>query len=401
MAEAAPSHSIDQESRIRNDLIRSMLLEYLNHDTKNRQLKLIAIGEAGQGKSSLVNGLLGKELAAEGNSLKPGTTEITKYTSSDGIALVWDTPGFGMDAEAKEQINVEALAKDCGEVDLILYCISMVSPRWPKNSDITTITMLTKAFGSNIWRYCQFVLTFANRVVVSSQEEDVEDTDQYFSEKVWEFEQQVRKVLKDFGNLSEEDIQEIRVVAVGDPRPRRKNKSWRLPNTEDWFVDLWLAVSERIKQSALSTLIQLNKHRLDLHVDEDSINPPEPDAETHLRGLPCHAVHMDEHTKTPDMSMDCTETPILSLTNQVTVQATDDVPHRRSVPLYRIIYEQLKNDDSAFVNFVKLYWQQGGQKYMVFGHLIGLMRGIRLWVKCKSETIDWEEEQDDDYTSSI
>ena len=63
----------------------------------------------------------------------------------------------------------------------------------------------------------------------------------------------------------------------------------------------------------------------------------------------------------------------------------------------------MKNDDSAFVNYVKLYWQQGGQKYMVFGHLLGLMRGIRLWVKCKSdhEIIDWEEEQDDDYTSSI
>ena len=410
MAEAAApvpliSDSIDQESRIRNDLIRSMLLANLNHDTKNRQLKLIAIGEAGQGKSSLVNGLLGEELAAEGNSLEPGTTEIAKYTGSDGIALVWDTPGFGMDTEAKEQIIVEAMAKDCGEVDLILYCISMVSQRWPKNSDITTITMLTKAFGPKIWRYCQFVLTFANRVVVCSQEEDVEDPDQYFSEKVWEFEQQVRKALKEHGHLSEEDIQEIRVVAVGDPRPCRKNKSWRLPTTEDWFVDLWLAVSERIQQSALSTLIQLNKHRFDLHVDEDSINPPEPDAETHLRSLPCHAVHMhmDEHTKTPDMSMDCTETPILSLTNQVTVQATDDVQRRHSIPLYRIIYEQMKNDDSAFVNYVKLYWQQGGQKYMVFGHLLGLMRGIRLWVKCKSdhEIIDWEEEQDDDYTSSI
>ena len=336
----------------------------------------------------------------EGNSLKPGTTKITKYTGSDGIALVWDTPGFGMDAEAKEQKNVEAMAKDCGEVDLILYCISMVSPRWPKNSDITTITMLTKAFGPEVWQYCQFVLTFGNKVRPDSCDENT-DPDGFFSQKVIEFEDEVRKTLKEHARLSEEDIEEIRVVAVGDPRPRRKNKSWRLPTTEDWFVDLWLAVSKKIQQSALSTLIQLNKHRLDLHVDEDSLNPPELDAETHLRSLPCHAVHMDELTKIPDISMDCTETPMPSLTDQVTVQATDDVPHRRSIPLYRIIYEQMKNDDSAFVNYVKFYWQQGGQKYKVFGHFKGLMRGIRLWLKCKTEKIDWQEEQDDDYTSSI
>ena len=44
-------------SESRNDLIQSIFRGYLNHDTGHRQLRLIAIGESGQGKSALVNPL--------------------------------------------------------------------------------------------------------------------------------------------------------------------------------------------------------------------------------------------------------------------------------------------------------------------------------------------------------
>ena len=56
MAEAPP---VDQSlmSESRNDLIQSIFRGYLNHDTGHRQLRLIAIGESGQGKSALVNPL--------------------------------------------------------------------------------------------------------------------------------------------------------------------------------------------------------------------------------------------------------------------------------------------------------------------------------------------------------
>ena len=276
--------------------------------------------------------------------------------------------------------------------------------RWPKNSDVITIRMMTEAFGPKIWRYCQFVLTFANQVVGHCQEEDVKDPDQLFTQKVWEFEEQVRLALEKHAHLSEEDIQEIRVVAVGDPRPRRKKKSWKLPTTEDWFVDLWLAVSERIQQSALPTLLQLNRHRLDL--DEDSLNPaPAEGAETHSRTLTYHAVHIDEHTKLPDKSLDCREpipTPSPAVADPVEEQVPNDIPHRRSIPLYRIIYEQLKNEQSAFSHYVRFYWEQEGQKLKVFGHMKGLMHGISHWIKCRREpAINWEEEQDTDNTSSI
>ena len=404
----AKGTSVDASLKLgesRDDLIRDIFRGYLNYDTGHRELRLITIGEAGQGKSALVNGLLGEEVAEEGSSLKGVTKKVAKHTNSDGISVVWDTPaGFGMDDVEKDKQKVEQMASECaGKVDLMLYCIRMDHDRWPKNSDVVTIRMMTETFGPKIWQYCQFVLTFANRVVVNSQEEDVEDPGQYFSDKVWVFEEQVRKALKEHGHLSEEDIQEIHVVPVGDPRPRRKNKSWKLPTIEDWFVDLWLAVSQRIQQSALPTLLQLNRHRLDL--DEDSLNPaPAEEAETHSRPLTYHAVHIDEHTELPDRSLDCSESiPMTSpAADPVEEQVPNDRPQRHSIPLYRIIYEQLKDDDSAFKRYVKFYWEQQGQKNKVFGHIRGLMDGIKNWIKSKhGPAINWKEEEDTDITSSI
>ena len=259
-------------------------------------------------------------MTREGEKLTPGTKKVTKYTNRDGIAVVWDTPGFGIDGEETDKQKVEVMARECeGKVDLILYCIRMDCGRWPKNSDFVTFRIMTEAFGSEIWRYCQFVLTFANRVVGFSQEEE-DDPDQFFSQKELEFEENVRKALKDHGHLSDEEIEEIHVVAVGDPRPHRRNKSWKLPTTDDWFVELWLAVSQRIQQSALSTLLQLNRHRIDSN--EDSVNPSE---ETHLRNVPYHAVYLSEHTEVPDISLDSSSevpTPLPSLADPAGEQAT-------------------------------------------------------------------------------
>ena len=114
----------------REDLILAIFRGYLNYDTDHRQLRLIAIGETGQGKSALVNGLLGDEVAAEGSTLDAGTKKVAKHTNSDGIAVVWDTPGFGMDDAESDKQKVEQMASECaGQVDLMLYCIRMTHAR--------------------------------------------------------------------------------------------------------------------------------------------------------------------------------------------------------------------------------------------------------------------------------
>ena len=74
-ARAEPSFSIRSEVYI--PVVRQLLQ---NPKRERSQLGLIVVGESGLGKSSLVNGLLGWQIAKEGHTLKPETVGNNKYS---------------------------------------------------------------------------------------------------------------------------------------------------------------------------------------------------------------------------------------------------------------------------------------------------------------------------------
>ena len=46
---------------------------------QTREVNILATGNLATGKSALINGLIGQEVAAEGNSLDQETTEVVQY----------------------------------------------------------------------------------------------------------------------------------------------------------------------------------------------------------------------------------------------------------------------------------------------------------------------------------
>ena len=231
------------------------------------------IGEAGQGKSSLVNGLIGSQRAREGGSLKSVTKKAASFDlSRNGVdCTVWDTPGFGYESEEVEERFLNELGRECNaNVDLILYCISMDSKRWPLQSDMNTFRKITDKFGTDVWRHCVFVLTFANKEVAKCP--SGADVKQYFCAKISEFEDQIKQSLAD-GALSVCDQEsmlrelEIRAVPVGNPH----GGNWELPDREDWFVAFWKECFDKIDPQAQAPLLRINEHRLVL--DVNSLNP--------------------------------------------------------------------------------------------------------------------------------
>jgi len=64
-------------------------------------LSMVIAGKMGTGKSSLINGVVGRKVAKEGASAVTQTTEIEPYeakvvTSAKTVTItVWDTPGLG------------------------------------------------------------------------------------------------------------------------------------------------------------------------------------------------------------------------------------------------------------------------------------------------------------------
>ena len=128
-------------------------------------------------------------------------------------------------------------------------------------SDISTIRQYTASYGGAIWQqYAIFVMTFANTVPRLCPRE--RDVSQYFSEQSTRWENQVQQTLIRYAEIEYEEARHVSIVPVGDPRPDKSKKiHWSLPDRKDWFTSFWIHCTKRMKQRAVQSLLQLNRHR--------------------------------------------------------------------------------------------------------------------------------------------
>ena len=254
-------------------------------DRENKELRILVTGKTGQGKSTLINGLLGVQVAKEGAGAKRCTTEVEVFTQKiDDIPVtVFDSPGL-QDNTENEAEYIQKMQDKCQQLSLVLYCTKMTNTRLG-NDDKNAMMKLTKAFGEGFWNYAVFVLTFANKEDLSRRDDRDEDTgpEPHFNDdQGWEllkkkrFEGRVQLWKNELHNFLINEVKvnpsiakEIPVIPTGDHRATRENRNpLCLPDHGNWFQVLWKTCCLRVKETQL--FLKINSHRMAAKDDDES-----------------------------------------------------------------------------------------------------------------------------------
>ena len=199
-------------------------------------------GRIRQGKSKLVNSLIGKRVAKEGAGPRSVTHNIESFTQDiNGVQVTLvDTPGFS-DLNKSDDNIVSEIGKEVGDepIDLILFCVRMDGAL--QRDDYRIMRILTRVFGQSIWKHTVFVLTFANNVKADSAT---------FAHTQAEWDEMLREYAHGKGGVQVDIAEQIPVVVAGDEEES-------LPGYESWFAQFWATAFIRTKDSAKPAYLTL------------------------------------------------------------------------------------------------------------------------------------------------
>ncbi|XP_019852650.1 PREDICTED: uncharacterized protein LOC100632706 isoform X2 [Amphimedon queenslandica] len=268
----APRHLLDLQ-RDASKALESLLRRAWAHQ---RELRILVTGKTGQGKSTLINGILGAHVAVEGAGAKRCTTHVEMFSKTiKGVPIkVFDSPGL-QDRTANEEEYIQGMRETCQELSLVLYCTKMINTRLT-DDDKNAMVKLTKGFGESFWNYSVFVLTFANLENVTRKDDrdaDEEEPDEdnveawkelekrRFMRRLELWKEELQNFLINEVGVSKKIAVRIPVIPTGDNKKSYDNVEFlRLPDRDNWFNNFWEACCLRVKETRL--FLQINSNRM-------------------------------------------------------------------------------------------------------------------------------------------
>lgn len=221
---------------------------------------ILVIGETGNGKTTLVNNLLGKDNSSVQGGLESLTSTISSYPMEvEGVHIrVYDTPGLqdsrGKDHDAKHLKQMKDILNS-GEIQLVIYCLKLTETRMHQGL-IRTFQEYNKI--GVIWEQTLIALTFADAVPVPKEERKKADfkLDQYFDTKVKEWQGKIVKTLVENVGIQRDKAEKIVV------RPITDDPDANLPNGKEWYHPLRITILKLLPDGATMKFARMHAKKV-------------------------------------------------------------------------------------------------------------------------------------------
>ena len=197
-AHSSPTHSQGAENKP---------IQKPTADSTAISINVVVVGRSGAGKSTLLKNVTGLDIDTD--AVSPIERRIADYElENNGVTINFtDTVGFiGSRCKSEMKQLHKKLSKHVkGEVDLIIYCLSVGPGSRFSDANPSIMRSLQDAFGKDIWKHCMVALTFSNLAWDRIRRGNKDEESEY---------EEYKKLLKEYVDLFQRELKTLKVCDV-------------------------------------------------------------------------------------------------------------------------------------------------------------------------------------------